>query len=211
MNGNSNGLTQLKRMEIEFKGTSYTFTINPEQYEIKIPNRVNATYTKAGVFLDLFGEGLREITVSGITGFKSQTKDPEHGYKQFLALKQIIQDNFRDIEDGRPVTDFVMFYNHTDGEGYATVPIRLSIMRNVNQPLLYRYDLNFYIIRDANAAKDNSSENQQIGNPMGTPNTGIRTVEDRLMKEKSGMDINFSSKNLEELSKEVIGEMQNGS
>lgn len=211
MNGNSNGLTQLKRMEIEFKGTSYTFTINPEQYEIKIPNRVNATYTKAGVFLDLFGEGLREITVSGITGFKSQTKDPEHGYKQFLALKKIIQDNFRDIEDGRPVTDFVMFYNHTDGEGYATVPIRLSIMRNVNQPLLYRYDLNFYIIRDANAAKDNSSENQQIGNPMGTPNTGIRTVEDRLMKEKSGMDINFSSKNLEELSKEVIGEMQNGS
>lgn len=84
-------------------------------------------------------------------------------------------------------------------------------MRNVNQPLLYRYDLNFYIIRDANAAKDNSSENQQIGNPMGTPNTGIRTVEDRLMKEKSGMDINFSPKNLQELSEEVIGEMQNGS
>lgn len=211
MNGNSNGLTHLKRMELEFKGSSYLFTINPEQYEIKIPNRANATYTKAGVFLDLFGEGLREITVSGITGFKSQTKNPEHGYKQFLALKQLIQDNFRDIEDGRPVTDFVMFYNHTDGEGYATIPTRLSIMRNVNQPLLYRYDLNFYIIRDANAAKDNSSENQQIGNPMGTPNTGLRTVEDRLMKEKSGKDINFSSKNLEELSEEVIGEMQNGS
>lgn len=208
MNGNSNGLTHLKRMELEFKGVSYLFTINPEQYEIKIPSRVNPTYTKGGVFLDLFGEGLREISISGLTGFKSQTDDPEHGYKKFLELKKLIQDNFRNVEEGEPVTEFVMLYNHTDGEGYVTVPSRLTISRNVNQPLLYRYDLDFYVIRSANRARMDSSS-QQIGNPMGTPKTGARTVEDRVIKEKEGTNNNFSNKNLENLKKELIEEKKN--
>ena len=196
MNGNSNGLTHLKRMELEFKGVSYLFTINPEQYEIKIPSRVNPTYTKGGVFLDLFGEGLREISISGITGFKS------------LELKKLIQDNFRNVEEGEPVTEFVMLYNHTDGEGYVTVPSRLTISRNVNQPLLYRYDLDFYVIRSANKARMDSSS-QQIGNPMGTPKTSTRTVEDRVIKEKEGTNNNFSNKNLENLKKELIEEKKN--
>lgn len=194
MNGNSNGLTQLKRMEMEFKGVSYSFTINPEQYELKIPNRLNATYTKAGVFLDVFGEGLKELSISGTTGFKSQTDDPEHGYKKFLELKKMIEDNFNDVEDGREITDFLTFYNHTDGIGYITVPTRLSIMRNVSQPLLYKYDLSFYVIRNANEAKP-SYEVQTIGNVFGTPTTGQETVEDSLVKEKNGTSGNFSEEN----------------
>ncbi|MBU5669504.1 hypothetical protein KQI68_06585 [Peptoniphilus sp. MSJ-1] len=203
MNGNSNGLTHLKRMELEFKGHSYLFTINPEQYELKIPNRANATYTKAGVYLDLFGEGLRELTVSGITGFKSTTEDPEHGYKKFLLLKSIIRENMQDIEDGKPVKDFLMFYNHTDGEGYETIPTRLSILRNVSQPLLYKYDMSFYVIRDANQPRG-QNEGQGIGNSIGTPKTAPRTVEDRVLKEKDGANNNFSPQNLKDLAAELL-------
>ena len=61
MNGNANGLNTLKRMELEFKGESFMFTLNPQQYEIKMQNRMNLVYTKAGAFIDLFGEGIREI------------------------------------------------------------------------------------------------------------------------------------------------------
>ena len=77
-------------MEFEFKGHSYLFTINPEMYDITIPNRMNLVYTKAGAFIDLFGEGVNEITISGTTGWKATTGDRNHGYEKFIELKEIL-------------------------------------------------------------------------------------------------------------------------
>ena len=183
MNGNANGSTQLKRMEMEYKGINYQFTINPEVYEIKLQNRMNITYTKAGAFIDLFGEGIKEITISGTTGFKSTTDDKEHGYKKFVELKKLTETNFNDVEDGREVKDFLNFYNHTDGEAYVTVPGRLSIFRNVNQPLVYKYDILLYAIRYVGNPAPTQNI-QVIGNELGTPTTGSETVKDRDNVEK---------------------------
>lgn len=199
MNGNANGLNKLKRMELEFKDISYKFDLNPEVYEIKLQNRMNLTYTKAGAFIELFGEGVKEIIISGTTGFRSGTGDNSHGYKKFLELKKLCEENFNDVEDGKVVKDFLMYYNHTDDEAYVTVPVKLSISRNVNQPLLYKYDLVMYAIRRKGDPEPTQSV-QKIGNPLGIPTTASETVKDRDVAEKDGEESKFTETNKENTS-----------
>lgn len=203
MNGNAyDGINELKRMEITYKDLSYVFDLNPETYDFKIPNRVNVHYTKGGAIVDLFGSGLKELNITGTTGFRSNTGDNQHGYKKFLELKKSTLHIMDDIEDGRPVKHFLNFYNHTDGEAYVTVPIRLNISRNVNQPLIYKYDLQLYIIRRVGDPEP-SSTLQVVGNPLGSPNTASSTVKDAVVVESGDLtDIKFSKENIDEAKKE---------
>lgn len=197
LNGNAyDGINRLKRMELEYKNQSYVFDLNPETYDLKIPNRVNVHYTKVGAVVDLFGSGLKELNIVGTTGYKGTGKDPAHGYKKFLSLKKTMLTVMDDIRDGRPVKDFLNFYNHTDGEAYVTIPIRLNISRNVNQPLIYKYDIQLYVLRRVGDAVE-SPEIQVIGNPLESPKTITITVRDRDVIEKFDTnDTKFSKVNL---------------
>lgn len=197
LNGNAyDGVNRLKRMELEYKNQSYVFDLNPETYDLKIPNRVNVHYTKVGAVVDLFGSGLKELNIVGTTGYKGTGKDPAHGYKKFLSLKKTMLTVMDDIRDGRPVKDFLNFYNHTDGEAYVTIPIRLNISRNVNQPLIYKYDIQLYVLRRVGDAVE-SPEIQVIGNPLESPKTITITVRDRDVIEKFDTnDTKFSKVNL---------------
>lgn len=197
LNGNAyDGINRLKRMELEYKNQSYVFDLNPETYDLKIPNRVNVHYTKVGAVVDLFGSGLKELNIVGTTGYKGTGKDPAHGYQKFLSLKKTMLTVMDDIRDGRPVKDFLNFYNHTDGEAYVTIPIRLNISRNVNQPLIYKYDIQLYVLRRVGDAVE-SPEIQVIGNPLESPKTVTITVRDRDVIEKLDTnDTKFSKVNL---------------
>lgn len=198
MNGNSNGLTNLKRMELTFKDKSYAFTINPENYDIKLQSRLNLIYTKGGAFIDQFGEGVKEINVSGTTGFRATTDNKEHGYEKFLELKALVEENFNNIKQGEEIVDFLNFYNHTDGEAYVTVPIRLGIMRSVNQPLLYKYELSLYAIRRVGDPAPSNEIKQAVGNAEGPVETAPETVANRtLMESNVGTDNSFSESNKE--------------
>lgn len=200
MNGNANdGKKRLKRIELEFKNVSYIFTINPENYDKKLQNRMNLTYTKGGAFIDLFGQGVTEISFSGTTGFTGGTEDKDHGYKKIVALQKLLEDNFKNVEDGQEITDFLNFYNHTDDEAYVTVPNKISIMRNVNQPLLYKYDLMLYAIRRVNDPKP-TSDIQVTGNPLSVSETASKTIEDRKSVEESQSPV-FTSSNIGTLEK----------
>lgn len=205
MNGNANGYRKLKRFELVYKDISYQFTINPQEYEFKAPNRQNLIYTKGGAFVELFGPGVKELTISGTTGFKARTKDPDHGYKKFLELKSIIEESYKETTDGNEVTDFLNFYNHTDGEAYVTIPTQMVISRSVNQPLLYKYDLSFYILRRVGDPSP-TRPTIIIGDPIGIPKTDQGTVKDRELEKKDGKS-NFSKKTRDKLvnSTEVKG------
>lgn len=203
MNGNGyDGVNQVKRMEMVFKNQSYVFDLNPEVYDLKIPNRVNVHYTKAGAIVDLFGSGLKELSIVGTTGFKGTTNSNNHGYSKFLELKRTMQGVMDDIEDGRPVKDFLLFYNHTDFDAYVTVPIRLNISRNVNQPLIYKYDIQLYVLRRVGDPAE-SPNLQVVGNPLGSPNTVSQTIDDRDIVEKGDTaETKFSQINLDEARKD---------
>lgn len=194
LNGNAySGRNTIKRMEMEYKGSSYVFDLNPETYDLKIPNRVNVHYTKVGAVVDLFGSGLKELNIVGTTGYKGTGEDREHGYRKFLALKQTMLGVMDDIADGSQVKDFLNFYNHTDGEAYVTVPIRLNISRNVNQPLIYKYDIQLYVLRRVGDPVE-SPNIQVIGNPLRSPDTVTITVKKRDKVEKYDTDNSMFSK-----------------
>ena len=178
MNGNAVAGNKLIRMELEFKGHSYSFNINPENYDIKLQNRMNLVYTKGGAFIDLFGEGVKEISISGTTGLSGQSGDQNEGFNKIKELKSMIEENFNNIQDGAPVEDFLNFYNHTDGEAYVTVPVRFNVLRNVNQPLLYKFDLFLYAIRKVGEPAP-TNDIQMVGNPLDVPTTGVETLLDR--------------------------------
>lgn len=203
MNGNAyNGKNQLKRMEMVFKNHSYSFNINPEVYDFKIPNRVNVHYTKGGAIVDLFGSGLKELSIVGTTGYSDSQGNKDYGYRKFLELKKAMLDVMDDIKEGKEVKDFLNFYNHTDGDAYVTVPIRLNISRNVNQPLIFKYDIQLYVLRRVGDGVE-SPELQVIGNPLGSPNTVTSTITDRDVVEKGdSAKTNFSSTNVIEVSKD---------
>lgn len=206
MNGNAyDGIKKIKRMEMVFKNNSYIFDLNPEVYDFKIPNRVNVHYTKAGAVVDLFGSGLKELSIVGTTGYKGTTNNKNRGYEKFLEIKRLLEGVMDDIKDGRPVKDFLLFYNHTDFDAYVTVPIRLNISRNVNQPLIYKYDIQLYVLRRVGDAVE-SPTLQVVGNPLGSPNTVSKTIEDRDIIEKGNVvDSGFSDSNKEETKKVILG------
>lgn len=180
-------------MEMEFKGQSYKFTLNPEVYELKISNKLNLQYTKVGAFIDAYGEGIKELSIIGTTGFKGIRKDANEGYNKFVEFKKLVERSINDIKYGEEVKEFLKFYNHTDGEAYVCVPIRMGLSRNVNQPLLYKYDLSLYAIRRVGDPTP-KADIQVIGNPLGTPDTKNETIKDRDNVEKSSEKSKFTLK-----------------
>lgn len=176
--GNKNKSSKtLKRIEFEFKNTSYKFAVNPESYVQSEPGRVTVTQTKGGAFVEFFGRALVEITLSGTTGFKNGTSNAENGYTKFKALRDIIKSVYDNITDGKEISDsdLLKFYNFTDNEYYYTVPDKFELSRSKSQPLLYKYNIHLYAIRRLGEPAPSNSTGI-IGNPIGIEKTASSTV-----------------------------------
>lgn len=175
--GNANTATKtLKRIEFAFKDSAYRFILNPETYEQSEPGRVNITSTKAGAFIETFGAGIIEITISGTTGFKNSTQRAESGYEKFKELRNIIKSVYQDVVDGSEVKDYLNFYNFTDNEYYVTYPEKFELSRSKSQPLLYKYNIHLYVIRGIGDPEPDTSVTV-MGNPMGVESTYEVTLE----------------------------------
>lgn len=169
--GNANTSTKnIKRMEFKFKGTSYKFTLNPETYSQQEDGRVTVTQTKGGAFVEAFGAAIVEIQMSGTTGYKNGTGNAENGYQRFKALRDIIKSTYDNIKDGSEIKDYLEFYNYTDNEYYYTYPDKFKLLRNKQNPLLYKYDIHLYCIRRIGEPAPNTTV-VTIGNPIKVENT----------------------------------------
>lgn len=162
----------LKRMEFYFKGKSYKFTINPDDYSQTENNKVTVTRTKGGAFVELFGADVVEISISGTTGFKNGTKNPENGYQKFKELRDLVRSTYTNITDAKSISDsdLLAFYNYTDNEYYRTIPDKFELRRSKSNPLLYKYDIHLYAIRRIGEAAPNKYVST-IGNPIKVQNT----------------------------------------
>lgn len=142
----SDGKNRLKRIELEYKGESYTFTLNPEEYSLDEPSRSTVTQTKGGAWVDDFGPGLKVITISGTTGFNKG-----QGESKFKKLRDLIRKYMSDRTPGRTVENEMIFHNYTDGESWVVHvdPTGFRTLRSKNQPLLYRYEIRFIVLRSA--------------------------------------------------------------
>ena len=169
--GNKNVSTKtLKRIEFEFKGSTFKFLLNPDTYEQTETNRMNITHTKVGAYVEAFGANIVEISLSGMTGLKNNSSDPESGYRQFKALRDLIKSVYDNVVDGQEITDFLNFYNFTDNEYYVTYPDKFVLSRSKNQPLLYKYTIHLYCLRRI-GEKPKEVKVINVANPMKVENT----------------------------------------
>lgn len=171
--GNQNSSTKkLKRLKFKFGSQEYKFVLNPEQYSQNENGKVNITKTKGGAFVELFGADIPEIEISGTTGFKNGTNNPENGYQKFKELRDLIRSAYSTITDGSPIPDskLLWFYNYTDNEYYKTVVDKFELSRSKSQPNLYKYTIHLYCIRRIGESEPSTTV-QTIGNPIKVENT----------------------------------------
>jgi hypothetical protein len=182
VSGNKNSSTKnLKRIELEFNGSTFKFLLNPDSYEQTETNRMNITHTKLGAYIETFGANIVEISLSGTTGLKNNTGDSESGYRKFKELRDLIKSVYDNVKDGQEITKFLYFYNFTDNEYYVTYPDKFTLSRSKSQPLLYKYSIHLFCIRrigePAKSVTTVSVDNPlKVENVLKVENTASSTV-----------------------------------
>lgn len=164
----SNGKSLIKRFEFVFKGKSYHFTLNPEEYTQTEPNRVTVTQTLGGGFIDSFGAGLLDISFKGTTGFKNRTGKPDNGFEKFKELSGLLREVFDSATQGAQVAELLKFYNYTDEEYWETWPERFVLLRSKSRPLMYGYDIRLIGLKKIGAGNNSGGV---VGNPFPIANT----------------------------------------
>lgn len=135
--------------ELQQRGVTisrHTLLVNPEDMSQAEPARVNVMQTLGGAYVDDFGAGLPQITISGITGYKARFNTEGlyvDGYEEFVNFRRNIYRNF--IESNNPNMSLI-WYNWEDNEFYQVQPTNFRLQRNARQPLLYRYEFQFICI-----------------------------------------------------------------
>lgn len=188
--GQSNGKSTIKRFELVFKGKSYHFTLNPEEYNQVEPNRITVTQTLGGAFIDAFGAGLLEISFKGTTGFKNRTGQPDDGFNKFKELASLIRSVYSSATQGAQVTELLKFYNYTDEEYWDTYPERFALLRSKSKPLLYGYDVRLIGLKKLGSGSGNGGV---VGNPYPIANTSRSDVVSPLLKSMVGNAGNSNS------------------
>ena len=148
-----------KRMMFKLStGEEFLFALNPQEYSVITPARVNIVQTKGGIFADNFGTGVTAINIKGIT--KNNFVSDKDGNVRNTAL-----DTFKELRDkvvlnyfdgqipGLPPTKTMEFYNFTDEDYYEVIPMQFSLTRSATKPLFYNYEINLVVVRKLSDAE----------------------------------------------------------
>lgn len=121
----------------------HTFLVNPQDMSQTEPALANVQQTLTGNVINDFGEGLKTVSISGVTGYKARYNADgvlRDGYTEFKHLRNEIYRKFIRAKDA----DYELhWYNWEDEEYYNVQPIMFKLQRNKQDALLYRYDFQF--------------------------------------------------------------------
>jgi hypothetical protein len=144
----ADGTSALKRMTIKDPHTDaiFNFAINPQEYSVTRPQRVTAIKTMSDIVIEDFNNDIPVLRVSGHTGWQGGK-----GKQRFDKLeKMLIEYTTRTENLGAITNDPLFFYNYTDDRYYRVHVAQegFEFKRSSENPLLYQYTLNFYIVSD---------------------------------------------------------------
>ena len=126
----------------------YELVLNPEEYTLVEPARVNVTQTSGGAFIDDFGLGIPILYFRGQTGFKNRDNDINSGLKNFKNLRDdIYRAYFKNQVPGEQSDYELHLYNFVDQDYLIVVPQIFTLQRSVSQPLLFRYEARLMVLR----------------------------------------------------------------
>lgn len=162
--GNQAAGRSLLRMKIAWKGQEYSFSVNPEDYTQSEPNKATVTQTKGGAWIDAWGEGIKEITIKGTTGWRGHGSDQDLGFRRWKELRDLIQSVYDDVQDGQKV-ELMEFCNYTDAEFFYVYPAQggIELFRNKARPYIYQYTLHLWAVRRRDQPE---VEHQVLGDPV---------------------------------------------
>jgi hypothetical protein len=123
----------------------YIFFLRPEEVTYTHPTRTTIVQTLGGAWVDDFGEGLVEITLSGHTGWRPG--NTIGGEEAFLLLRNgcfqlYHQMRMQAAASGNdPDTVRMIFVDTLHMTSYVVYPLSMQTRKNKAQPLLYKYQL----------------------------------------------------------------------
>lgn len=162
------------------KPSEFYFDPRPEELTYTHPTRASVIQTLGGAWVDDFGEGIVDITLSGHTGWRANEAPLKNGVTQpdgmdkAMTLRTLFSETFHQLRltaanSGIDPDDAVKLYfvdtlNKTHWQIY---PVSFQLRRNKSRPLLYQYQLRMIGL-------DNLLANVsfRINTPLNTPGRG---------------------------------------
>lgn len=160
--------------------SEFYFDPRPEELTYTHPTRASVIQTLGGAWVDDFGEGIVDITLSGHTGWRANEAPLKNGVTQSdgmdkaMTLRALFSETFHQLRltaanSGIDPDDAVKLYfvdalNKTHWQIY---PVSFQLRRNKSRPLLYQYQLRMIGL-------DNLLANVsfRINTPLNTPGRG---------------------------------------
>jgi hypothetical protein len=136
--------------------------------------------TLGGAYVDDFGAGLYQVSISGITGYKARYNSEGmyvDGYEEFVNFRKNI---YRDFVESNDPNRVLIWYNWEDREYFKIQPTIFRLQRSISEPTLYRYEFNFTCIGKATSGRASSNyavyDFASIGNRVKASTNNISEV-----------------------------------
>lgn len=174
--------------------THFNFVLNPQEYKVTRPHRVTAIKTMSDIVIEDFNSDIPVLTFSGHTGW-----DRGKGKERFDALASLLESYAtRTTNYGGYSGEPLYFYNYTDDVYYRVHlhPDGYNFSRSVENPLIYKYEITFYIVSNT-ATYSNPSDKLVKSEELTTKdvNTTASGTYGRDLEEASTGDATVKDKN----------------
>ena len=137
---------------------THTLVLNPTDLTQNEPARVTVTNTFGGAHVDDFGLGVRSSNLKGTTGWRPKKLGNEmvSGVEAFKDLRNNVYRYFLEPNKGKRKDtsriDYELKYFKWDtDEFYVIQPYDFQLQQSAREPLLFRFDLSFYMLREIGA------------------------------------------------------------
>lgn len=125
----------------------HTMLVNPQDMSVAEPARINAQQTLGGAYVSHFGQGLFQVSLSGITGYSARYNADgvlRDGYEEFKAFRDKVYRDFVKTNSGQME---MFWYNWEDEQYFKIVPLTFRLMRSRSEAIMYRYELTFVCLK----------------------------------------------------------------
>lgn len=164
--GMSDGKNSLRKIAFQIGSKIFRFAINPDSYTHSKPHRATAVKTKSRIVIEDFQSDIPVITIKGTTGFNPTGRAADRGIAKIKEMKKFLEDYAKMGGNGNTAAEDFYFLNFTNDEYYVVhlSPEGVNYIQDANQPLLYRYEITFTVLRKAGEPSDESIVSPEIGN-----------------------------------------------
>lgn len=129
-------------------GIQLTMPINPDQIQTTSPVRQTTTQTMGGIFKDIYGIGIRSITLQGSTGWRTSPLTGLDGQQTAQKLWSMYVEYYSRIKITPSVE--LLLVNDIDSYSLKITMDDFQVFRNKAEPLITRYSIPITILHDLN-------------------------------------------------------------